>query len=58
MPKVNGSVRTTAMAMVKPGMAPAIRPPATPTIIRMKVLMVPSSTKAARMFSIITSAFP
>ena len=58
MPKVNGSVRTTAMAMVKPGMAPAIRPPATPTNIRMKVLMFPSSTKAARMFSIITSAFP
>ncbi len=54
MPKVKGRVRTTAMAMVKPGMAPATSPPATPTIIRIKVLIVASSPNAAMTLSIIT----
>ena len=38
MPKVNGRVSTTAMAMVKPGMAPAIRPADAPTDISSRVL--------------------
>ena len=37
MPKVNGNVSTTAMVMVKPGMAPAISPAATPIVISAKV---------------------
>ncbi len=37
MPKVKGNVRTTAIAIVNPGMAPAINPPATPIIISMMV---------------------
>ena len=37
MPKVKGSVSTTAMVMVKPGMAPAIKPAVTPTIMKNSV---------------------
>ncbi len=35
--KVKGKVKTTAMAMVKPGMAPASNPAMAPTLIRASV---------------------
>ena len=47
MEKVNGKVRTTAMAMVKPGMAPAINPPATPTAMSSMVFQIHSPLRAA-----------
>ncbi len=53
MEKVNGRVRTTAMAMVNPGMAPAISPPATPTAMRRRVLVAKMMPKAARALSMI-----
>ena len=54
MPKVNGKVSTTAIAMVKPGMAPAIKPPATPRSMRARVVTFVISPKAAMMLSRIT----
>ena len=56
MANVKGSVRTTAIAIVKPGIAPAIRPPATPSIIRSSVLTCKTSPNARRMFSMIMFA--
>jgi hypothetical protein len=37
IPKVKGSVSTTAMVIVKPGIAPAISPAKTPTVITASV---------------------
>jgi len=37
MENVNGSVKTTAMAMVKPGMAPDRRPATAPSAISARV---------------------
>ena len=51
IPKVKGSVSTTAIAMVKPGMAPASRPAATPTTISRMVWMCPTVAAAARPLS-------
>jgi hypothetical protein len=51
MPKVKGSVSTTAMVMVKPGMAPATRPASTPTDISSRLYGVTTETKAPATFS-------
>ena len=56
IPNVNGRVRTTAIAMVNPGIAPAIKPPATPIIIRTSVCSVASSATAPRILSTIIAA--
>ena len=56
MEKVNGKVSTTAMAMVNPGMAPAISPPATPSSMSASVLTWKTAAKARATFSMIMAA--
>src|SRR3546814_6552736 len=58
IPKVKGSVSTIAMAIVKPGIAPAISPAKVPTIMNMTVLTVASSCTAKRRFSKIIASTP
>ena len=55
IPKVNVKVSTTAMAMVKPGIAPAINPAATPTAINNKAWPLASTSMAARILSTTTT---
>ena len=50
-PKVNGRVSTTAIVMVKPGIAPAIKPAVTPTSMKARVVMSKTAAKAAPKFS-------
>ncbi len=54
MPNVKGSVSTTAIVIVKPGIAPVIRPAATPIIIRPIVFNSKTALVAAITFSNIT----
>ena len=52
IPKVNGNVSTTAMVIVKPGMAAAIMPARVPTVISPIILAVKTSPKAETKTSI------
>src|SRR3546814_7867672 len=58
IPKGKGSGSTIAMAIVKPGIAPAISPAKVPTIMNMTVLTVASSCTAKRRFSKIIASTP
>jgi hypothetical protein len=51
--KVKGKVKTIAIAIVKPGIAPAINPAVTPIAIRARVCMENTTSNAEITFSII-----
>ena len=54
--KVKGKVRTIAMAIVKPGIDPAINPAPTPTVIKISVDGSTMFKKAGKKMSIRTKA--